>query len=66
MKDPLAMRGLRHFVLLLFALPLVAQSNTGELHLKVTDSSGLGVKAAVELVSEANDYQNSLLSLIHI
>ena len=54
------MRGLRHFVLLLFALPLVAQSNTGELHLKVTDSSGLGVKAAVELVSEANDYQNSL------
>jgi len=54
------MRGLRHFVLLLFALPLVAQSNTGELHLKVTDPSGLGVKAAVELVSEANDYQNSL------
>ena len=54
------MQGLRHFALLLFALPLVAQSNTGELHLKVTDPSGLGVKAAVQLVSEANDYQNSL------
>jgi hypothetical protein len=54
------MRRLRHFALLLFALPLVAQSNTGELHLKVTDPSGLGVKAAVQLVSEANDYQNSL------
>ncbi len=54
------MRRLRHFALLLFALPLIAQSNTGELHLKVTDPSGLGVKAAVQLVSEANDYQNSL------
>src|ERR1700729_1744409 len=54
------MRRLRHFALLLFALPLVAQSNTGELHLKVTDPSGLGVKAAVPLGSEANDYQNSL------
>ena len=54
------MRRLSHLVLLLFALPLVAQSNTGELHLKVTDPSDLGVKAAVQLVSEANDYQNSL------
>jgi hypothetical protein len=54
------MRVLRHFGLLLFALPLLAQSNTGELRLKVTDPSGLGVKAVVELVSESNDYQNTL------
>jgi hypothetical protein len=54
------MRWLRNFGLLLFALPLWAQSNAGELHLKVTDPSGLGVKAVVELVSESNDYQNRL------
>ncbi len=54
------MRSLPHFVLLLCALPLVAQSDTGELHLKVTDPSGFGVRAAIQLVSEANDYQNAL------
>ena len=54
------MRWLRNFGLLLFALPLWAQSNAGELRLKVTDPSGLGVKAVVELVSESNDYQNKL------
>jgi hypothetical protein len=45
---------------LLWTLPLVAQSNMGELRLKVTDPSGLGVKSAVELVSEANHYRQSL------
>ncbi|MGA2101711.1 MAG: TonB-dependent receptor [Candidatus Sulfotelmatobacter sp.] len=54
------MRWLRNFGLLLFALPLWAQSNAGELRLKVTDPSGLGVKAVVELVSQSNDYQNKL------
>jgi hypothetical protein len=45
--------------LLLFALPLSSQSNTGELRLTVTDPGGLGVKSTVELVSEANQYRNT-------
>jgi outer membrane receptor for Fe3+-dicitrate len=51
---------LGHLVLLLFALPLLAQSNTGELRLKVTDPSGLGVRADVVLISQMNDYRNTL------
>ena len=47
---------------LLWTLPLVAQSNMGELRLKVTDPAGLGVKSTVELVSEANHYRESLLT----
>jgi TonB-dependent Receptor Plug Domain len=39
---------------------LRAQSNRGELRLKVTDPSGLGVKATVQIVSEANQYRNRL------
>jgi len=40
--------------------PLFAQSNTGELHLKVFDPKGLALKAAtVQLVSEVNDYYNT-------
>ena len=31
------------------ALPLFCQSNTGELRLKVTDPSGLGVKTTVQI-----------------
>ena len=54
------MLSLRYFVILLFALPLMAQSNTGELRLKVTDPEGLGVKAPVELVSEINDFHSTL------
>lgn len=42
------------------AVPLLGQSNSGELRLKVTDPSGLGVKAAVQIVSEANQYRNTL------
>jgi hypothetical protein len=42
------------------ALPLFAQSNRGELRLKVTDPSGLAVKTTVQIVSEANQYRNSL------
>lgn len=45
---------------LLSALPLLCQSNTGELHLKVTDPSGAGVKTTVEIVSEANQYRSTL------
>jgi len=35
---------------------MLAQSNTGQLRLTVTDPSGLGLKTTVELVSEANQY----------
>ena len=37
-----------------------AQTNSGELRLKVTDPSGLGVKSTVEIVSEANEYRKAL------
>ncbi len=47
-------------VFFLCALPLFCQSNTGELRLKVTDPSGLGVKTTVQIVSEANQYRNTL------
>jgi TonB-dependent Receptor Plug Domain len=43
-----------------FALPLLGQSNNGELRLKVTDPSGLGVKTTVQITSEANQYRNTL------
>jgi hypothetical protein len=44
------------------ALPTVCQTNSGELQLKVTDPSGLGVKATVQIVSEANQYRNTLVT----
>jgi hypothetical protein len=47
-------------LLLLCASSLLGQSNSGELRLKVTDPSGLGVKITVQIVSEANQYRNSL------
>src|ERR1035441_2774128 len=49
-------------LLALLALPLVAlaQSNRGELRLKVTDPAGLGVKTTVQIVSKANQYRNTL------
>lgn len=42
------------------ALPLFAQSNSGELRLTILDPSGHGVKTAVRIISEANQYQNTL------
>jgi hypothetical protein len=42
------------------AAPLFSQSNSGELRLRVTDPSGLAVKATVQIVSEANQYRNTL------
>lgn len=49
----------RFFLLVLsLLLPIAAaQSNSGELRIKVTDPAGLAVKATVELVSEANEYR---------
>jgi hypothetical protein len=45
---------------LLWGLPLLAQSNDGELRLKVTDPAGLGVKITVQIVSRANQYRYTL------
>jgi TonB-dependent Receptor Plug Domain len=52
----------RRIAVLVFlcALPVYCQSNRGELRLKVTDPSGLGVRTNVLIVSEANQYRNSL------
>jgi hypothetical protein len=47
-------------VTLLWALPLLAQSNTGEMRLKVTDPSDLGVKTLVNITSAANQYRAAL------
>src|ERR1700685_1799329 len=51
----------RYAALLFFCvLPLFGQSNSGELRLKVTDPSGLGVKTTVQITSVANQYRNTL------
>jgi Carboxypeptidase regulatory-like domain/TonB-dependent Receptor Plug Domain len=47
-------------IIVLTAGALCAQSNDGELHLKVTDPSGLGVRATVEIVSAANQYRSTV------
>jgi hypothetical protein len=49
-------------VFLLAALPLLGQSNRGELRVKVTDPAGLGLKVTVQLNSEANQYRNVLVT----
>ena len=49
----------RVFIVLLCALPLFAQSKTGELRLRVTDPAGLGLKSSVELVSESNQFRQT-------
>jgi hypothetical protein len=40
-------RSYLRYALLLIALPVLAQSNAGELRLKVTDPDGLAIKASV-------------------
>src|SRR6201984_3622785 len=52
----------RHRVLLILGLPLLAfalkaQSNVGELRLKVRDPTGSGVKSSIDLVCEANQFR---------
>jgi len=42
------------------ALPLTAQTNDGELRLKVVDPAGSGVKTTVHVFSGANRYRNAL------
>ena len=45
--------------LLLTTLPAFSQTNTGELRLTVTDSSGHAVRTEVRLVSDANQYSSA-------
>ena len=47
---------------LLWAVPLLAQSSTGELRLKVSDPTGLGMQSSVELTSQANQYHQTLVT----
>ena len=56
------MRCLLHLGLVLLALPLAAQSNSGELRLKVADPRGLGVKASVTLASDASQLRRRLVT----
>ena len=49
-------------VWLLFTLSMVAQSNSGELRLKVTDPNGHRVKTTVTLHSDANEYDTTFVT----
>jgi outer membrane cobalamin receptor len=59
-KTGAATRGALALLLFLIAVPCFAQSNSGELRLKVTDPSGLGVQSSVDLVSDANHVRENL------
>ncbi|MGA7634062.1 MAG: carboxypeptidase-like regulatory domain-containing protein, partial [Terriglobales bacterium] len=39
---------------------MFGQRNSGELRLRVVDPSGLAVKTTVQIISEANQYRNTL------
>jgi outer membrane cobalamin receptor len=49
-------------ILILWAVSLCAQSDSGELRLKVTDPTGLGVKSSVQLVSEGNQVRKTMVT----
>ena len=46
----------------LWATIVAAQSNTGELRIRVTDPSGSAVKSALELVCEANEFHKTFVT----
>ena len=48
------------FAVLVLGRSALGQSNRGELRLRVTDPSGLGVRTSVQISSEANQYRNTL------
>ena len=56
------LRRLLYLGIVLLALPLFGQSNTGELRLRVSDPRGLNVKASVTLSSEAAQLHRSLVT----
>src|SRR5579864_4148121 len=51
-----------YVVLIFWAVPMCAQSNSGELRLKVTDPDGFGVQSSVQLVSEVNQVRKTLVT----
>jgi hypothetical protein len=59
-EGPALVRLTPNLAVLLLALPALAQSGSGELHLKVRDPHGAGVRTVVELVCEANDFHDNL------
>jgi len=48
-----------NLVVLFLALPLLAQSNAGELHLKIIGPDGRPTKASIDLASDAIQFQRS-------
>jgi hypothetical protein len=51
----------KYSILFLFsAIPLLCQTNQGELRIEVVDPAGLGVKTTVLIVSKARQYRNLL------
>ena len=53
------MRLFFHFAILFLALPLLAQSNTGELRLKITGPDGEPIKASIDLSSDAIQFHRT-------
>jgi len=49
-------------VVILSAFSVAGQSNTGEVRLKVTDPTGLGLQSTVEIGSDANQLQQRFLT----
>jgi hypothetical protein len=49
-------------IILLWALPLLGQSSTGELRLRITDPDGLAIKATAELSSDANEFRRAYVT----
>ena len=56
------MRWPLHLVWILLALPVFGQGHSGELHLRIEDPQGAGVRATVELVCEAADFRNTFVT----
>ena len=61
-RESISLTGRFVVLFLLCSLPLLGQSNRGELRLKVTDPAGLGLRTTVQLVCEANQYRNVLVT----
>ena len=53
------MRRFFHFAILFVALPLLAQSNAGELRVKITGPDGHPLKASIDLSSDAIQFHRS-------
>ena len=56
---PKTARFLALLAAVLLAWPLWAQSNMGELRVRVLDPHGLGLKTHVEIASKSNEYHSS-------